>query len=216
VNSDDYTVIATQSAVGAKPGHDRVVCECGLVVKSCRCMGPHNVRIVECTHGNPALIGPNANLTPVTGVVQPAEPTAAVEPTAAEKPVRPEYQQLPKSNYFPSMHDKAMRDLQARKILGAQRYGVALQPSNGRDAVRDAYEEALDGAAYGAQAVWEQDHPEETYVGVLIEMLRKYYYAADDGAVVFTEFGFGTKFVPPAVVSLLESHGFSVSKATEE
>lgn len=39
-------------------------------------------------------------------------------------------------------------DLMARKRLGIERYGVALQAFNGRDMGRDAYEEALDLAVY--------------------------------------------------------------------
>jgi hypothetical protein len=53
--------------------------------------------------------------------------------------------------------DLVVADMQARKALGAQRYGVALQPFNGRDALRDAYEEALDLAMYLKQAIMERD-----------------------------------------------------------
>ena len=37
------------------------------------------------------------------------------------------------------------------------RYGTALQPHNGRDALLDAYEEALDLAMYLKQAIVERD-----------------------------------------------------------
>ena len=43
-------------------------------------------------------------------------------------------------------------DMKNRDRLGRERYGVALQPNNGRDALRDWYEEALDACAYGKQA----------------------------------------------------------------
>lgn len=95
------------------------------------------------------------------------------------------------------MHEQARQDLESRKQLGIQRYGVALQPANGRDAIRDAYEEALDGAAYGAQAVWEQEHPEETYVGRIIN------WAA--ATSVGKPIDFTGVFVPEAVLNLLTS-----------
>lgn len=36
---------------------------------------------------------------------------------------------------------------------------IALQPHNGRDALRDAYEESLDLVCYLRQAIEERDHP---------------------------------------------------------
>ncbi len=53
--------------------------------------------------------------------------------------------------------DVVMRDLQKRKELGIERYGVALQPRNGRDALLDAYEESLDMTIYLKQAILERD-----------------------------------------------------------
>jgi hypothetical protein len=49
----------------------------------------------------------------------------------------------------------AAADVDARKALGVERYGTALQPFNGRDALLDAYQEALDLAVYLRQAVCE-------------------------------------------------------------
>jgi hypothetical protein len=46
-------------------------------------------------------------------------------------------------------------DIDARKQLGISRYGTALQAGNGRDALVDAYQEALDLAVYVQQAVEE-------------------------------------------------------------
>lgn len=48
-------------------------------------------------------------------------------------------------------------DLEQRERLGVERYGTSLQPHNGRDALRDAYEEALDLACYLRQAMAERD-----------------------------------------------------------
>ena len=43
-------------------------------------------------------------------------------------------------------------DMRARDAVGRKRYGVALSPNNGRDALLDGYEEALDLVAYLRQA----------------------------------------------------------------
>lgn len=48
-------------------------------------------------------------------------------------------------------------DLEERERVGIERYGTSLQPHNGRDALRDAYEEALDLACYLRQAMAERD-----------------------------------------------------------
>ena len=42
-------------------------------------------------------------------------------------------------------------DMRERDRLGRERYGVPLQPHNGRDALLDMYEELLDACAYGMQ-----------------------------------------------------------------
>jgi len=47
-------------------------------------------------------------------------------------------------------------DMHARDAIGRQRYGVPLRAFNGRDALRDAYEEALDLAVYLRQAIEER------------------------------------------------------------
>jgi hypothetical protein len=57
----------------------------------------------------------------------------------------------------PSVQAAVREDLVAREQLGIARYGTPLQPHNGRDALRDAYEEALDLACYLRQALMERD-----------------------------------------------------------
>lgn len=66
-------------------------------------------------------------------------------------------QPAPIPNDLPSMHDLVAQDMATRKNEGFMKYGCLLQPHNGRDALRDAYEEALDGAAYLRQALYERD-----------------------------------------------------------
>ncbi|SNY28944.1 hypothetical protein SAMN05421748_103162 [Paractinoplanes atraurantiacus] len=64
---------------------------------------------------------------------------------------------MPIPNSAPSVQGMVRADLEVREQLGRQRYGTALQPNNGRDALRDAYEEALDLACYLRQAIAERD-----------------------------------------------------------
>src|SRR5262245_23566699 len=68
-------------------------------------------------------------------------------------------QSLPVPNDLPSVQSLVRADLDAREQVGIQRYGTPLQPHNGRDALRDGYEEALDLACYLRQAIEERDQP---------------------------------------------------------
>ena len=48
-------------------------------------------------------------------------------------------------------------DMKERRRTGIKRYGTPLQANNGRDALVDAYQEALDLAVYLRQAIEERD-----------------------------------------------------------
>jgi hypothetical protein len=48
-------------------------------------------------------------------------------------------------------------DMQERDRVGRERYGTPLQAHNGRDALVDAYQEALDLVVYLRQAIEERD-----------------------------------------------------------
>ena len=50
-----------------------------------------------------------------------------------------------------------LTDLSARAIDGAEKYGTFLQPHNERDALVDAYQEALDLCMYLRQTLYERD-----------------------------------------------------------
>ena len=65
-------------------------------------------------------------------------------------------QAMPVPNDSPSVQGMVREDLVTREQIGVERYGTALQPNNGRDALRDAYEEALDLACYLRQAIAER------------------------------------------------------------
>jgi hypothetical protein len=56
----------------------------------------------------------------------------------------------------PDIVDLVQTDLGDRKRLGAERYGTPLRAHNGRDALVDAYEEALDLVIYLRQAIAER------------------------------------------------------------
>jgi hypothetical protein len=66
-------------------------------------------------------------------------------------------QPLPVASDAPIAHRMVQADLDARLELGIRRYGQPLQPFNGRDSLRDAYEEALDLVVYLRTLLYEQE-----------------------------------------------------------
>ncbi len=63
----------------------------------------------------------------------------------------------PVPNEGPAIVDLVMEDLQERKRIGIQRYGTPLQAHNGRNALVDAYQEALDLVIYLRQHLVERN-----------------------------------------------------------
>ncbi len=61
---------------------------------------------------------------------------------------------IPNSNA--PIGEQVIEDMKARIVLGKARYGTPLQAFNGRDALWDAYEEALDLCMYLKQALVER------------------------------------------------------------
>lgn len=57
-------------------------------------------------------------------------------------------QPTPIVNDGPIVQELVIADMRERLAVGIERYGTGLQPHNGRDMLRDAYEEALDLATY--------------------------------------------------------------------
>lgn len=74
-----------------------------------------------------------------------------------QKQERQEEQPAPKASKYPAVWPMVVMDMVNRDGVGRERYGVPLQPHNGRDVLRDAYEEALDLCAYLRQAIYERD-----------------------------------------------------------
>ena len=63
----------------------------------------------------------------------------------------------PTPNDHPAIWPLVMQDMHSRDKVGRKTYGVPLQPHNGRDMLRDAYDEALDLACYLRGAIYERD-----------------------------------------------------------
>lgn len=65
----------------------------------------------------------------------------------------------PVPNDRPAVWALVISDMQARDAEGRRKYGTPLQPHNGRDALVDAYQEALDLVVYLRQAIEERPKP---------------------------------------------------------
>lgn len=80
---------------------------------------------------------------------------------------RPGDQQLPQTNDEPYIQNLVVDDIKDRLQVGISRYGTGLQPFNGRDALRDAYEEALDLTMYLKQVCIENERLNEDLAAAL-------------------------------------------------
>lgn len=58
---------------------------------------------------------------------------------------------------LPNVWALVQADMAEREQQGEAKYGVPLRPYNGRVALIDAYQEALDLAVYLRQAIYERD-----------------------------------------------------------
>jgi hypothetical protein len=108
--------------------HSITKCDHGTVISQCRCPAPNKTE----------LRGPcpsHCPYKPKEGGSQPAP--------------------IPQPNQ-PAIQDLVIADIEKRKQLGLARYGTLLKPFNGRDALVDAYEEALDLCMYLKQRLVEE------------------------------------------------------------
>ena len=62
----------------------------------------------------------------------------------------------PTPNNSEPVANQVMADLHSRKVMGIKKYGTPLQAHNGRCALQDAYEEALDLCCYLKQKLIEE------------------------------------------------------------
>ena len=60
------------------------------------------------------------------------------------------------SNDSPPIYHLVIQDIESRAEAGKEKYGTYLQPHNGRDALMDAYQEAIDLAMYLRQQIEER------------------------------------------------------------
>jgi hypothetical protein len=84
------------------------------------------------------------------------DPSRRVPPLYAECASRID-QPPPTPNTQLAVWPLVLADMAERDRVGRHRYGTPLQPHNGRDALADAYAEALDLAVYLRQALFERD-----------------------------------------------------------
>ena len=66
-------------------------------------------------------------------------------------------QQNPVPSDHPAVWPLVITDMWKRDAFGERKYGTRLRPHNGRDALLDAYQEALDLCVYLRQALYERD-----------------------------------------------------------
>lgn len=66
-------------------------------------------------------------------------------------------QPAPRASTAPAVWGLVQKDMIDRDSFGKEKYGVRLQPNNGRDFLSDAYQEALDLAVYLRGALYERD-----------------------------------------------------------
>lgn len=78
-----------------------------------------------------------------------ATPAGTLVAVHAERP--------PLRNENPAVWDAVIEDMKARDAFGRAKYGTPLQVGNGRDALVDAYQEALDLVVYLKQAILERE-----------------------------------------------------------
>lgn len=64
----------------------------------------------------------------------------------------------PQANSLEPVWYMVIKDMNLRNEFGRKKYGTPLQPFNGRDVLKDAYEEALDLVVYLRQAIYERDN----------------------------------------------------------
>jgi len=67
-----------------------------------------------------------------------------------------EAQPAPIANDSRPIWELVITDMYERDQVGRERYGTPLQANNGRDALQDAYEEALDLVVYLRQVIEER------------------------------------------------------------
>lgn len=66
-------------------------------------------------------------------------------------------QPAPQTNDLPFVKDLVLTDIHERAEFGKSKYGTYLQPGNGRDALKDLYQEQLDALMYTRLLIFQRD-----------------------------------------------------------
>ena len=106
----------------------------------------------------------------VTGQIQAADVQRHHMPERANR--EGDTQPMPQVNDHPDIQSQVIADIEARREVGIKRYGTALQPHNGRDALVDAYEEVLDLACYLKQRIVEDESERMAWLVAYTEALE--------------------------------------------
>lgn len=93
------------------------------------------------------------------------------------------YEPDPIGNEHPAIYDLLFKDLQDRDNFGKEKYGVRLQPFNGRDGLKDAFQEVLDLAVYLRQRIYEDEHQPDLRA-IIAEAKQAVQVGADSSTVV--------------------------------
>ena len=123
--------------------------------------------------------------------------------------------------------DYVMADISQRATAGVQKYGTHLQTHNGRDALWDAYQEALDLSMYLRQAILERDAVPEAFRVEVTDNNRRIVMfrhtkigeimAVDDGEYVFfpkqQREGFVRSWLLKAVAEELDKLNYGAGEA---
>jgi hypothetical protein len=76
----------------------------------------------------------------------------------------------PKQNDKPACWDLVVKDMKDRDEWGRSKYGVPLQPFNGRNAIVDLYQELLDATVYCRQLIEELNQHQAELASVKAEL----------------------------------------------
>lgn len=122
---------------------------------------PADAHVLEVTFPpGPPLVHAYVETVPYRGCADcglgPGSAVHNVQPAVPEKQ-REGDQPLPEGGRGPAIQDLVIADIEARKAVGLRRYGQLLHAHDGRDNLRDLYEELEDALIYTRKALYERD-----------------------------------------------------------
>lgn len=95
-------------------------------------------------------------------------------------------QSMPIPNDHPGIMKQVIKDLEDRERFGIEKYGIPLQPFNGKKALVDAYQEAIDLVVYLRQKI-EEDQHKKTDLMILYKWLLNKNYLTREGYQILIE-----------------------------